>query len=228
MLGAVSSHAGLIEIKISSFVSGSLNGTPFTEALTITSTGIVTTRQPCMDMGMAIADCTIIFNESLTFDLGGLGTVSAAGPSGYLINNALNLFGVIVVDPGLDPTAPGALNSFAFVNQNPLSDPNVATTDAFLTFDGVSGLAAVTTNLVLTNFFSNAIATTAGTLMFDEIPGTAGVNATFSASLLASAVPEPGTWALLMLGLGAMGLALRRRRVGWHFAPLGQQARYAG
>lgn len=34
----------------------------------------------------------------------------------------------------------------------------------------------------------------------------------------AGAVPEPGTWAMMLLGFGTMGLALRRRRSGFAFA----------
>lgn len=35
-----------------------------------------------------------------------------------------------------------------------------------------------------------------------------------SITVPASAVPEPATWAMLLLGVGAMGVALRRRRLG--------------
>jgi hypothetical protein len=30
--------------------------------------------------------------------------------------------------------------------------------------------------------------------------------------LAAGAVPEPGTWALMLLGFGGIGMAMRRRR----------------
>src|SRR5205085_10749766 len=51
---------------------------------------------------------------------------------------------------------------------------------------------------------------------FDATPGvftfsTQGGNVTtFSASTVA--VPEPGTWALMLLGFGGIGMAMRRRR----------------
>jgi PEP-CTERM motif-containing protein len=41
-------------------------------------------------------------------------------------------------------------------------------------------------------------------------PGTARVSGTFT--YLSSSVPEPGTWAMMLLGFGAVGFAMRRRR----------------
>ena len=35
---------------------------------------------------------------------------------------------------------------------------------------------------------------------------------TFSISAITAGVPEPATWALMLIGFGAMGVALRRRR----------------
>ena len=39
-----------------------------------------------------------------------------------------------------------------------------------------------------------------------------GANATFAGTLsFAAAVPEPGTWAMMLLGFGAVGMGMRRR-----------------
>jgi hypothetical protein len=47
------------------------------------------------------------------------------------------------------------------------------------------------------------------------ISGTTGGNAAFSGTISfasAAAVPEPGTWLMMLLGFGAMGYSMRRRR----------------
>ena len=44
------------------------------------------------------------------------------------------------------------------------------------------------------------------------INGTRGRTATFAGTISFAAVPEPGTWAMMLLGFGAVGFAMRRRR----------------
>ena len=41
-------------------------------------------------------------------------------------------------------------------------------------------------------------------------PGTARVSGTFT--LLSNSVPEPATWAMMLMGFGAVGFAMRRKR----------------
>lgn len=60
----------------------------------------------------------------------------------------------------------------------------------------------------------SGIPITAGTLNTLTVMGTGGGNGSYGGNLsfVADAVPEPATWALLMLGFGAMGLMIRRRK----------------
>jgi hypothetical protein len=45
-----------------------------------------------------------------------------------------------------------------------------------------------------------------------HITGTRGTASAFSGTISFGAVPEPGTWAMMLLGFGAVGFAMRRRR----------------
>lgn len=94
---------------------------------------------------------------------------------------------------------------------------------AFLSTYGVnnnSGLATVGTCLTFGGCTSNSIPNL-GTLVYGNVLGNGLVfnqavnnafDATFSATITAPAVPEPATWAMMIFGMGAVGLALRGRR----------------
>lgn len=102
---------------------------------------------------------------------------------------------------------------------------------AFLSTFGLannSGLATVGTCLAFNpNCNSNAIPNL-GTLIYGNVLSDTVVfnpvvnnsqDATFSATITAP-VPEPSTWAMLILGMGATGVALRRRKRGTPIAQL--------
>lgn len=56
-------------------------------------------------------------------------------------------------------------------------------------------------------------ATALGQINFDEPAGFGGSNyARFTLSSVSAAVPETSTWAMMLLGFGAMGVSLRGRR----------------
>lgn len=51
-----------------------------------------------------------------------------------------------------------------------------------------------------------------GTHTINVMGNLIGPNGSYSGTLNVQAVPEPATWAMMLLGFGAMGLAIRRRR----------------
>ena len=54
-----------------------------------------------------------------------------------------------------------------------------------------------------------------------SVAGTAGSSASYSGTLSFSsmaAVPEPATWAMMLLGFGAVGFSMRRRRPSYRYA----------
>jgi hypothetical protein len=76
---------------------------------------------------------------------------------------------------------------------------------------GITGIVRTTPG-----FLAVTASGTFNWLGFDPTPGyfefsTQGTNVT-SFSFSAQAVPEPATWALMLLGFGGIGLAMRRRR----------------
>lgn len=93
------------------------------------------------------------------------------------------------------------------------------THDGELTFGGAPGLFNVVENLVFTGgtgryLGASGFATFNGTVQFGTFngaPGSAG-EGSFTGRLTAPAIPEPGTWALLIAGFGVVGAAARRRR----------------
>lgn len=140
-----------------------------------------------------------------------------------------SVYGIVFGWDGTRPTdelyrsaiVPGAAGLFSF-------DPvGVELTQgqmyvAFLSTYGIAdnaGLATVGTCLPFAGCVSNSIANL-GTLVTGNIFGDGPVfnalgylDATFSVTIAASAVPEPATWAMMILGMAVVGYALRRQRV---------------
>ena len=56
----------------------------------------------------------------------------------------------------------------------------------------------------------NPVVANGGTYTLN-VTGVAGSNASYGGTLNFSAVPEPGTWALMILGFGAIGFSMRRK-----------------
>jgi hypothetical protein len=76
-------------------------------------------------------------------------------------------------------------------------------------------LPAMTTSSQFTRFsllFATPVATS-GRVVFDQ-PGGDNFGLLLDDVRVAVAIPEPGTYALLLAGLGLMGFVVRRRRLG--------------
>lgn len=100
-------------------------------------------------------------------------------------------------------------------------DNNVTFSNVFLTGTGLAGPVALSQVLFDPNdtFLRNMISVGAGTYTLN-IQGTPGTTAGSISGTVAfssvAAVPEPGTWALMLLGFGAVGFSMRRRRATAH------------
>ena len=98
---------------------------------------------------------------------------------------------------------------------------NVTFSNVFLTGTGLAGPVALSQVLFDPNdtFLRNMISVGAGTYTLN-IQGTPGTTAGSISGTVAfssvAAVPEPGTWALMLVGFGAVGFSMRRRRATAH------------
>ena len=75
---------------------------------------------------------------------------------------------------------------------------------------GISNTAWLFTVLDGTGRFAGASGTFDGTGTTDSRTSPSQVLINFSGNILAPAVPEPASWALMLIGFGAIGAALRR------------------
>jgi hypothetical protein len=94
----------------------------------------------------------------------------------------------------------------------------LSTTDTDFTSVLINGTAATLTTLNggITQFASaTSVPITAGQLNTLTVNGLSRGNGSYGGQISFtpnSAVPEPGTWAMMLLGFGGMGMAMRRRR----------------
>lgn len=142
-------------------------------------------------------------------------TITISGPSGTFGNDQ------VVCGSGL--TSCAFTNTFNFLTPTGFNLANAT----------ISTSALGTSNIDFTSVLLNGLAftlTPTGTFEFGSLanaPLTAGTNnvltvngrdtgdGAFSGTLTfaaVSAVPEPGTWAMMLLGFGAVGFATRRSR----------------
>lgn len=132
-----------------------------------------------------------------------------------LINTNFTFNGIANQALGFDLTDPSQAFSSAefriFVGKG-------TATEATLTFIDTAGQQFQQTFAIPSNGFFNAQATNGEQINFFSV----GTNGSFEdarqvrlgdiGAILSSAVPEPASWALMILGFGGMGASLRRRR----------------
>lgn len=136
-------------------------------------------------------------------------------------------------DGGTQVVDPSASFRFPTGNINPTA--TITASNVLVTFEGDGKYKdAEFSGILLRNISSSNIASfvlvsstvvgfdqsnlsfTSNSLMFDfadlRIKGTDQISA--DVTFLTSSVPEPATWAMMVLGLGAAGFAMRRRKKG--------------
>lgn len=198
-VGASASAAEIV-YTLESFAEGAIGGQSFIGVVTVEGRADTLSQQPCANNGTIVAGCFRVANDSLSIYIDGLGTYDVLGPSISFVNNSANIFGFSQLTE--------TVNTFAFVNiaQGP-SIP--APTTVFATYDGISDLGPVGTNARFNMFFAPGFSTSGGTVIFN--PSVQTRDAFFTARLVNGAVPEPTTWALMLLGFGFVGAAMRTR-----------------
>jgi hypothetical protein len=101
------------------------------------------------------------------------------------------------------------------INVSGAAATDVDFSSVWLTGTGIIGSILINPHAGSTDQFEHHaltdLALGAGTYTLN-VAGTRGTTATFTGNISFAAVPEPGTWAMMLLGFGAVGFAMRRRR----------------
>jgi hypothetical protein len=105
--------------------------------------------------------------------------------------------------------------SSIFSTTNPMTNIDFSS----VTLNGVSFATLSTGTQEFRNLLNQTLVTGATNTLL--VSGTTGGNAAFSGNLsfaAVSAVPEPATWGMMLIGFGAVGYSMRRRTVGYKAA----------
>jgi hypothetical protein len=184
--------------------------------------GLILTGAAALSIAFAASAQAKVFDFSFTGDNGvsgsGVFTTGAVG-SPFTVTN---VSGTVTDDQGvLAGTGPFLITGVTVVNgyaanDNLLFVPASGSPTAFVDFGGISfntnnAALAVGPQFNLGGGGTNA----SGTVLNDSandpggFPGTLGSN---NISLSVTAVPEPATWAVMLVGFGGLGVAMRSRR----------------
>lgn len=143
--------------------------------------------------------------------------LKAAGAQNIIVWNVPDLGKTPAAGSGVGPGAAGATQIASTFNSflsGALSGSGASIFDAFGSIQSVVSSPATYGfgNVTQACGFSGNGCDAATALFWDGIHPTAFAQTFIAGQMLALAVPEPGTYALFALGLGAVGLVARRRR----------------
>jgi hypothetical protein len=182
-----------------------------------------------------IVSGTLSGGNALTLDHGSFVVING-GTVGLNAFNTANTYGLneaqklvlassVAVDLGASPIAAGTYVSSHLILVDPARIGSTTTSVGSVTFGArILGLIFVRDRLVSTNAVFNNGSTTYGTMQGTEGADTFSYSGkTFNYSFfngaattdmvrVITAVPEPQTWAMLVVGFGLVGVSARRRK----------------
>ena len=161
----------------------------------------------------AQATCTQTYDVgtvgSTTLSSGNVFTITAPGARTlcytFQLTQAMTLssagFTVAAGSPFAFNITPGSLNLYSSATASNYATYSPITSSVSATYDSF-GPMPLATNYYMIQVMGTSSASTSN---------TADVGSSFRFSPVASAVPEPAAWALMILGFGVVGYAMRRR-----------------
>ena len=154
--------------------------------------------------------------------LGFAPAANAATPIQFFLEGSTGTFRAIPVSCDAGPAGCSGAFTATGTFSAPAGFANVAATFSRATLNGIDAIDFTSATLNGTSFditAVNGIFTfgSVGPLALQEtntlsFSGFTGGNASFAGDLTFAAIPEPSTWALLLLGFGSIGMMIRRRR----------------
>lgn len=182
--------------------TGLFNNAP----ISVTAVADTGSKTQCMNAGTPIPNCSFLVNTSLTFELVGVGSTQLINPSISILNgsNQFAFAEVFQIVPDIRirtllalVPAPG---TSPFVGYDLVSDVGPFFLPAFVQrTDAVPGPIGV----------HRPILTNDGDIIITQTTVAPG---SFRATLVQSAVPEPATWAMMIMGFGLIGAATRKAK----------------
>jgi hypothetical protein len=183
-------------------VLGLMGATAMTLASAANATLIITTPT-----SVSVSGPSTIDNMNFTFGYSDSDTNSPFSETVTWMNDLAGIYGITLSTVATSANGP----------------TDVDITAAFVTGTGIGSPIALGANPFNTDLIENyALAgqTWGAGIYTLTVQGTRGDSGSFGGNVAfeAAAVPEPATWAMMLLGFGAIGFSLRRRRSSLAFA----------